>query len=77
VLDHVLAAKTPVRRVLLLTDGETGTPADELIVSLRETAVQVYVVLPAESAWEEDLEELASSVTILPPLWGGRSARPL
>lgn len=68
VLEHVLDVKPAVRRVLLLTDGATGTPADELAEMAREHNLRIFVVLPAESPWEEDLREIASFMTILPPL---------
>jgi hypothetical protein len=73
VLDHVLADPR-VRRVLLLTDGYTGAPGDDQRRAIEERRVAVHVVLPAESAWRADLEPVARTLTVLPPL-RERSAR--
>jgi hypothetical protein len=73
VLEHALGATPLIHRALLLTDGATGMPWDELAERVREQNLRIYVVLPAEAAWEEDLRGIASFMTILPPLWGGRS----
>jgi hypothetical protein len=75
VLEHLLNAAPLVHRVLLLTDGATGAPADDYANRLRDENVRVYVVLPAENAWEEDLRDISSFMTILPPLWGVNSTR--
>lgn len=73
VLEHALGATPLIHRALLLTDGATGMPWDELADRVREQNLRIYVVLPAEAAWEEDLRGIASFMAILPPLWGGRS----
>lgn len=70
VLEHALAVEPSVHKVLLLTDGATGTPEDQLADQMRGRNIRVYVVLPAESAWEDDLRELAAFMAVLPPLWG-------
>jgi hypothetical protein len=62
--------KPILRRALVLTDGATGQPQLEFIDRLREQDLHIYVVLPAESAWEDDLRAIAAFMTILPPLWG-------
>jgi hypothetical protein len=70
VLEHLLNNASLVQRALLLTDGATGVPTDDYAARLREQNVRIYVVMPAENAWEEDLRDFASFMTILPPLWG-------
>lgn len=70
VLRHVLAQKPQVRKLLLLTDGAVGAPAAELVERVRDQDVRIYVVLPAESAWEDDLRPIASYMAVLPSLWG-------
>jgi uncharacterized protein with von Willebrand factor type A (vWA) domain len=70
VLEHALAVEPAVHKVLLLTDGATGAPEDRLADQMRGRNIRVYVVLPAESAWEDDLRELAAFMAVLPPLWG-------
>jgi hypothetical protein len=72
VLQHVLEVQPTVQRALLLTDGATGTPEDELLQKVREQNLHIYVVLPAEAAWEDDLREMADLMVVLPPLWGSR-----
>ena len=54
--------------MLILTDGYTGAPGDEQRLKLVERGIAVHVVLPADSAWEDDLAPIAASMTILPPL---------
>lgn len=70
VLEHALAVQPVIHRALLLTDGATGTPADELAGRVRDRNLHLYVVLPAESPWEDDLRDIAAFMTTLPPLWG-------
>jgi hypothetical protein len=66
-LAHVLAAKPPVRRVLILTDGYTGKPHLEYVRQLEERGIRIYGVIPAETSWTHDLKDIARSLTILPP----------
>jgi uncharacterized protein with von Willebrand factor type A (vWA) domain len=75
VLAHALAAVPPLKRVLILTDGYTGTPRADLLHAVQERKLRVYVVLPAESAHREQLEGLARSITVLPPLRPLRAVR--
>lgn len=70
VLEHVLGVTPLVHKALLLTDGATGIPWGNLVDRVREQNLRIYVVLPSESAWEEDLKDVASFMTTLPPLWG-------
>ncbi|NWF69188.1 MAG: hypothetical protein HXY40_08880 [Chloroflexi bacterium] len=70
VLRHLLEVRPPVQRVLILTDGFVGQPQYELAAGVRERGIRLYVVLPAESANLGDLEALAKSMTVLPPLRG-------
>ena len=67
VFDHLLG-DPHVRRALLLTDGYTGAPGDDQRRLLEERRIAVHLVLPAESAYRNDLEPVARSVTVLPPL---------
>ncbi|MBL8163045.1 MAG: VWA domain-containing protein [Anaerolineae bacterium] len=70
VMRHVLEQKPQVPKVLLLTDGAVGALASELFERVRDQNLRIYVVLPAEAAWEDDLRPIATYMTILPPLWG-------
>ena len=67
VFAHILG-DPHVRRALVLTDGYTGPPGDDQRRLLEERRIAVHVVLPAESAYRDDLEPIARTVTILPPL---------
>jgi hypothetical protein len=67
VLRHALADRA-VRRALVLTDGYTGAPGAELAAAVKARGLRFHVVLPAESAWREDLAGIAASMTVLPPL---------
>jgi hypothetical protein len=73
VLEHLLKTPLPVRRSLILTDGYTGMPTDQYVRQIREQGNRVHVVLPAESAWTQDLESIATSITVLPSIRPGRS----
>lgn len=67
VLRHALAT-TGLRRMLILTDGITGTPEPRLQAEAQIQRIRVHVVLPAESGFREHLEGLAASIKVLPPL---------
>jgi hypothetical protein len=69
VLEHWL--ETPVRRALVLTDGYVGSPRSDLAQAARVRKLELHAVLPGESAYPDDLEPLAASITVLPPLDGG------
>jgi hypothetical protein len=68
VTEHLLKHRHHVQRALIVTDGCTGRPSAEHQARLAELGMQVYVVLPAESPHEQDLSDLATSITVLPPL---------
>jgi uncharacterized protein with von Willebrand factor type A (vWA) domain len=68
VMDHLLNLTRPAERVLIVTDGYTGSPSDEEIARLRRNRTRVHVVLPAESPYRVDLETVAASFTVLPPI---------
>jgi len=67
VLRDALADRT-ARRILVLTDGYTGKPSADVASSVAARGLRVHVVLPAESAWKNDLAGAAASMTVLPPL---------
>ena len=67
VFDHLLA-DPHVRRALFVTDGYTGRPGDDQRRLIEERRIAVHLVLPAESAYRDDLEPVARTVTVLPPL---------
>jgi hypothetical protein len=67
VLDHALAYPR-LRRVLVLTDGYVGGARGDQSDALRERGIRIHVVLPSESAYRIDLEPIAASITVLPPL---------
>lgn len=67
VLDHALA-NPRLRRVLVLTDGYVGGLRGDQADALRERGIRIHVVLPSESAYRNDLEPIAASITVLPPL---------
>ena len=55
VYEHLLSlpkSKTP-RKVVLLTDGYTGTPETELDLALRDRKVQIYLGLVGNSVYNE------------------------
>jgi hypothetical protein len=68
VLKHLLEqTRPPVRKALVVTDGYVGRPHAEYVRQLQERGIRVYVVLPAESAYRADMQEIARSFTVLPP----------
>lgn len=68
VVQHMLEQDEPLRRVLILTDGYTGRPHFAAVRKIREDGTKVYVVLPGESPYEDDLGAIATSFTVLPKL---------
>jgi hypothetical protein len=67
VFSHALA-QPRIRRVLVLTDGYVGEPPHEQLRALEACGLRLHAVLPAESAWTQDLEPYAASLTLLPPI---------
>jgi hypothetical protein len=72
VLKHMLQTKPFVRKALIVTDGYTGRPNPDYVQQLRARGARIYVVLPAESEYRDDLIDIAKSFTVLPRY----SARP-
>jgi hypothetical protein len=68
VLTHALAAQPPCKRLLILTDGYTGKPHPDNLRKLRERNIRLYAVMPGESAHQDDLQDVARSITVLPPV---------
>jgi len=67
VLNHLLETDPPMRRALILTDGFTGSPHPEALRRLKERGVIVHVVLPSGNTNKDDLNQLAKSMSVLPP----------
>ncbi len=67
VMEHMMEHRETVHRMLILTDGYTGTPYPEAVQAIHEDNKRVHVVLPSESPYKADLESIATSFTILPP----------
>lgn len=68
VFDHLLKQSPTVHRALIVTDGYTGSPTPDHIAELSARNTKIHVVLPSESASQHDLANIATSMTILPPL---------
>lgn len=74
VLQHALAAKPTLKKVLILTDGYVGAPQPDLLRQVQAAGLRIYAVLPGESAYTQELHGVARSITILPHIrsiaWG-------
>jgi uncharacterized protein with von Willebrand factor type A (vWA) domain len=68
VMEHMLEHSETLNRALILTDGYTGMPHANHMRQIRELATKIYIVLPAESPYQNDLAPIATSMTILPAL---------
>lgn len=68
VMEHMMEHRDTVHRMLILTDGYTGVPYPEAVQAIHEDNKRVHVVLPSESPYQADLESIATSFTILPPV---------
>lgn len=68
VLQHLLRANPHVPRAVIITDGYTGLPSPDLVAAVTKQGVKIQVILPAESPYEYDLQEIAHDFTVLPPL---------
>lgn len=68
VTSHLLEHQETVRKALILTDGYTGKPYYQHVNQFKEKQMKIHVVLPHESAYDYDLQAIASSFTVLPPL---------
>jgi hypothetical protein len=63
------------RRALIVTDGYVGSPRPHLARDAAKCRLRLHAVLPSESAWRNDLQPLAASITVLPPLQGAPDTR--
>ena len=68
VLEHVLQVEPKVERVLILTDGATGSPTEELAYLAQERGLRMNIVLPNDGNLDGGVAALATSVVTLPPL---------
>ena len=66
ILTHALAAKPALKKVLILTDGYVGAAQPDLLRQVRASGLKLYAVLPGESAYTQELQGVARSITILP-----------
>lgn len=66
VFRHLIGSAPLPRRVLLLTDGEVGTPRAELVEQFTQLGIQLYVVLPHEGQLNPQIAALATSTVRLP-----------
>jgi hypothetical protein len=71
VMQHIMENTPKIRRVLILTDGFTGEPNDSLKTRLQEQRLYIHVVVPAEESSTEDLESIATTMTVLPSIYPG------
>ena len=71
VLQHAIDAGPRLRSLLILTDGKVGFPNRDLVRQIRQRNVQIYAMLPAESASTQILQNIAAKVIVLPPLREG------
>jgi uncharacterized protein with von Willebrand factor type A (vWA) domain len=69
VLDH--AATSAARKLLLVTDGYVGPPADAQMKRLRARGQEVRVLLTPRG-WRKDLERIAARIEAMPELEGER-----
>lgn len=68
VLAHALEVSPQVERVLILTDGETGSPSAHLYERIKERRMKLYVVLPNGCKLDDGVWALSTAVVILPPI---------
>jgi hypothetical protein len=68
VLEHALERRA--QRVLLVTDGYVGEPADNLVRKARRRGLEIRVLLTPDG-WRRDLEPHAARIEELPPLEKG------
>lgn len=71
VLEHLLNAKPKIRKMLILTDGYTGYPDELFTQQAQAEHVRIHVVLPAEDSSTEQLQNIATTMTILPSIYPG------
>ncbi len=68
VFDHLIEQTQVVSRVLILTDGYTGSPTAGQLAELQSRGTKIHTVLPREYCNKFDLEEVSTTMTILPAL---------
>ena len=68
VFDHLIQQTQVVSRVLILTDGYTGSPTPEQLAELRSRGTKIHTVLPSEYYNKRALEEVSTTMTVLPRL---------
>jgi len=68
VFDHLIEQTKVVSRVLILTDGYTGSPTPQQLAELKARGTKIHTVLPREYANTHDLEAVSTTMTILPRL---------
>jgi len=74
VLAHITMQRL-VRRVLIVTDGYVGKPAHDVKARLEERGIRLYAVIPSETNYKQDLEELTQLIIVLPPLFNRQPSR--
>jgi hypothetical protein len=68
VLRHATEARPHIHRALILTDGYIGFPRPDLAQRISAQHIHIHAVLPARMSTREQLQGLAESILVLPPL---------
>ncbi len=68
VLDHMLNLPKIPKTVLLLTDGEFGSPYNLHLDGFRSQHIRLFIVMPEGTVLESTVEQMAQRVIVLPPL---------
>jgi hypothetical protein len=66
VLNHLENMAHRVNRVMVLTDGYTGKPLANHVTFVKERKLPIMVVLPSESVYKDDLQDIATRFEVLP-----------
>lgn len=69
VLSHLLHLPKIPKTVLLVTDGEFGTPYYRHIEQFQAHHIRLFVVMPEGTMLEPTIEQQAQRVIVLPPLY--------
>jgi hypothetical protein len=69
VLEHLLTMPKFPRTVLLVTDGEFGTPQPNHVQRFVDEHIRLFVVMPEGTYLEPTIEGMAQRVIVLPPLY--------
>jgi hypothetical protein len=67
VLEHIVNSERQVKKVLLVTDGEVGSPKKNLRDQIEELGTIIHAVLPSGCVMHPASEPLMESVIELPP----------